>query len=167
LSFIRNTLKTQDIIFTPVNIVLFIFILDQISKTFILRFLKEPINIIPGFFNIVLVWNKGAAWGMLSKYPSFLTAIAIIALIILIIFFKKISGGKKSTEIALALLIGGISGNLFDRITRGAVVDFLDFYIGKYHWPAFNIADSAITISVIILLVFSLKEDPATSNEEK
>jgi len=162
LSSINKSSKLRDILFSPANISLSIFILDQLSKTLILRYLKEPICIIPGFFNILLVWNKGAAWGILSKYPLFLTAIAFIALIILIVFFNKISEGKESSKIALALLIGGISGNLFDRISKGAVVDFLDFYIGKYHWPAFNIADSAITISVMILLFFSFKENTKT-----
>lgn len=154
-----------------INISLLVFIADQLSKLFILKYLKETKIIIPNFFNLVLVWNKGAAWGILSKYPRLLTAIAFVALFTLIVFFEKMSDGKTTPKVAFSLLIGGIIGNLFDRIIRGAVVDFLDFYIKiqdkEHHWPAFNIADSAITISVLILLLSSFIKEGKKHDERK
>ena len=120
-------------LFSPLNIALLVFIFDQMSKIIILRNLESAIPVIPGFFNIVLVRNMGAAWGMLSDYPFLLTAIAIAALLFLILYFKKLSGNSNINKIALSLLAGGISGNLFDRIIRGSVVDFLDFFWGRYH----------------------------------
>jgi len=155
----RKTEFSMVSLFSPLNIALLVFIFDQMSKIIILRNLESAIPVIPGFFNIVLVRNMGAAWGMLSDYPFLLTAIAIAALLFLILYFKKLSGNSNINKIALSLLAGGISGNLFDRIIRGSVVDFLDFFWGRYHWPAFNIADSAITISVILLIITSFSNE--------
>jgi signal peptidase II len=146
--------------FSPANIIMLVFIADQISKLAILRLLGHNVQtIIPGFFRLVFFQNKGAAWGIFSNYPEVLTAIAIIALVIIIASFKKICAGKRVNEIALSLLAGGITGNLFDRIIRGSVVDFLDFYVGDWRWPAFNIADSAITISIMLFLLTSFLDD--------
>jgi signal peptidase II len=154
----RNTAAAY--LMSPANIIMLVFIADQISKLAILRLLGHNVQtIIPGFFRIVLVQNKGAAWGIFSNYPELLTAIAFIALIVIIASFKKICAGKRVNEIALSLLAGGITGNLFDRIIRGSVVDFLDFYVGDNRWPAFNIADSAITISVMLFLLNSFLDD--------
>jgi signal peptidase II len=146
-------------ILSPINIALLVFTLDQATKIAVLRTIRETIPVIPGLFNIVLVWNKGAAWGILAEYPIILTSIATVALALLVFYFKKLSEGKFPAEVALSLLAGGIAGNLFDRLFRGSVVDFLDFYVGKRHWPAFNVADSAITVSVVLLVILSFRTE--------
>jgi signal peptidase II len=142
------------------KIAMLVFIADQLSKIAVVKYIRQDnIQIIPGFFRLVYWKNKGAAWGILSNYPHFLALLALCALVIVIVFFKKISEGKRQNEIALSLFIGGIAGNLFDRFARGFVVDFLDFYLtfrsNFYHWPAFNIADAALSVSVIWLIISS------------
>ncbi len=154
-------------ILSPINIALLVFILDQATKLAVLRTIKEAIPVIPGFFNIVMVWNKGAAWGMLAEYPIILTLLAAVALALLVFYFKKLSEGNFRAEVALSLLAGGIAGNLFDRLFRGSVVDFLSFQLpfsvpilmpdGRY--PAFNVADSAITVSVFLLVILSFRAE--------
>ncbi len=145
--------------FSPMNIAFLVFICDQASKIIVVTHIKRSIVVIPAFFNLVLLRNKGAAWGKFSEYPLLLTILAASALTLLIIFFKKLSEGKRMNEIALSLLAGGIAGNLFDRLARGSVLDFLDFHIKNYSWPAFNIADSAITVSIILLIFLSFAKD--------
>ncbi|MCW5601078.1 signal peptidase II [Nitrosomonas sp.] len=111
---------------------------------------------ITSFFNLVLTYNAGAAFSFLSDASGwqrwFLSGIALAASIIIIILLRKHPENKLFC-LALSLVLGGALGNLWDRITLGHVVDFLDFYIGDYHWPAFNIADSAIFIGAILLIV--------------
>ena len=111
---------------------------------------------ITSFFNLVLTYNAGAAFSFLSDASGwqrwFLSGIALAASIIIIILLRKHPENKLFC-VALSLVLGGALGNLWDRITLGHVVDFLDFYIGDYHWPAFNIADSAIFIGAILLIV--------------
>lgn len=144
-------------------IVIIIVILDQWSKIFIegaIDFL-EIIPIIDGFFNITLNYNKGAAFGIFSGLPSGIrqltlggiSVVAFFVIIYLIIFeYYSCTIGK----VALAMIMGGAIGNGIDRIYRGEVVDFLDFYIGTYHWPTFNLADSAITVGAAILIFLTL-----------
>lgn len=111
---------------------------------------------ITSFFNLVLTYNAGAAFSFLSDASGwqrwFLSGIALAASIIIIILLRKHPENKLFC-LALSLVLGGALGNLWDRITLGHVVDFLDFYIGDYHWPAFNIADSAIFIGAILLII--------------
>lgn len=111
---------------------------------------------ITSFLNLVLTYNAGAAFSFLSDASGwqrwFLSGIALAASIIIIILLRKHPENKLFC-LALSLVLGGALGNLWDRITLGHVVDFLDFYIGDYHWPAFNIADSAIFIGAILLIV--------------
>ena len=136
---------------------LILVILDQISKYFIVvyhnQLVTNPITVIPGFFRIVSVRNTGAAFGMFANRGIALFLIAIVAFIILICFYKTITEGWTERYYALALILSGIIGNSVDRILRKAVVDFADFFLGSYHWPAFNVADSAICIGVGILIL--------------
>lgn len=115
---------------------------------------------ITSFFNLVLTYNAGAAFSFLSDASGwqrwFLSGIALMASIIIIILLRKYPENTLFC-LALSLVLGGALGNLWDRITLGHVVDFLDFYIGNYHWPAFNIADSAIFIGAILLIVDSFR----------
>ena len=136
--------------------------LDQWTKIIIERTfnLYQAKVIIKDFFSLVYVTNKGAAWGILAGKWYILLAIAAAALVCCIIFFRKITENYPERIVALALLVSGIVGNSIDRIWRGEVVDFLDFYIrigDKFtHWPAFNVADIAICCGVGIYILSNL-----------
>jgi len=132
---------------------------DQLTK-YIIKIniaLYDNIIVIKNFFNITHILNPGGAFGFFaSSSPGvrkfiFLFASSIVALLILW-FYKKYAENFIFLSIGLALIFGGAVGNLIDRFIYGKVVDFLDFYIGTYHWPAFNMADSAITIGMGILI---------------
>ncbi|MEA1970273.1 MAG: signal peptidase II [Thermodesulfobacteriota bacterium] len=134
--------------------------LDQISKTYISSVMSLHVSypVIDGFFNITYVRNPGAAFGFLANAaPMFRSLFLIVvsaAAIVMILWFlaKNKSAGMRLT-FALSLILGGAVGNLSDRIRFGNVVDFLDFYIASWHWPAFNVADSAISVGAVLLVV--------------
>lgn len=135
--------------------------LDQMSKLYIasnlILYKKNPI--INNFFNITYVQNKGAAWGILDGNTVFLVLITLIALFIIIRFIFKEENLTKLDILSYGLLLGGITGNFIDRILRGFVIDFLDFYIFGYDFPVFNIADIMIVVSVIIMVISYLRGD--------
>jgi len=136
-------------------------LLDQITKVTITRlFSYGEILPVTSFFNLVLAYNKGAAFSFLAAESGwqryFFTAIAVAA-VIFIIFLLKRHAGQRLFCWALALILGGAVGNLIDRVLYGHVIDFLDFYIGKWHWPAFNIADSAICIGAALFVIDELR----------
>jgi signal peptidase II len=119
--------------------------------------LHDNINIIPGFFRLTHVENRGAAFGLFAESPSewkvtVLVLFSLVALVIVSALLWKNSHAMTSTGVGLALILGGALGNLWDRLLSGHVVDFLDFYFGSYHWPAFNVADSAIVIGALLLV---------------
>lgn len=127
--------------------------LDQITKHLIIVYVKptDGIEIFP-FLHIVSVRNIGAAFGILKNIgSSFFIGISIFALILVIWLLIR----TKEGHFGLSLILGGAIGNLIDRLRYGWVVDFIDFSIGKFHWPAFNVADSALTIGVIVVLLSS------------
>ncbi len=137
-----------------------IVVLDQVTKQLALTNLSMdfPRTVIDGLFNLVLVFNKGAAFGMFSTWsdgPRRLALLAVTVLAMFVIFrlvLKEVRGDTISTYAVVGILAGAL-GNLIDRLRFDAVVDFLDFYIGTYHWPAFNVADSAISVGVTLLLI--------------
>ncbi len=136
--------------------VLFLF-LDQLTKELVVRCIKAQfIPVIPGFFDLTHVRNQGAAFGMLSGYRYFLLIVSFAALTAILLFQKKLVEGYTERIYALLLICSGIVGNCLDRIFRGDVVDFLRFYLGKYEWPSFNIADSCITVGVAVFIVSTL-----------
>lgn len=139
----------------PAWVIAVTFALDQLSKIIIDHFCEIgwETTIIPGLFNLVHWQNKGAAWGIFSQHTWLLAIISIATFIAILAFFKKQNDGNRLNAFALALLEGGIAGNMVDRVFRSAVIDFLDFHIGNHHWPAFNIADSAICVSVALLII--------------
>ena len=145
-----------------------LFSLDQTSKQFAIKWVPSgrPIEVIPDFFNLNLITNTGAAWGIMRGQGLWLTALAIVALGVLLIARRHFTHVGLLPRITLGLLLGGIGGNLADRLLYGHVVDFLDFYIGPWHWPAFNVADSAICIGVFLYLLDSFKRDPAVARDE-
>ena len=143
---------------------LVILILDQATKLYVdtaFR-LHESVPVIPGFFHLTYVRNKGAAFGILAdsavRIPFFI-GISIVAMIGILWYLQRISDNRKLARFALALVFSGALGNLIDRIRLGEVIDFLDVFWRSYHWPAFNVADSAITVGVTLLLIDMWIED--------
>ena len=139
-------------------------VLDQLSKWWILSVVMQPPQRIPvtGFFDLVLVMNRGVSFGMLGGAPDWVAA-GLIVFALLLAAALSIWMWRAETmllALSLGLVVGGAIGNVIDRFRFGAVVDFLDFYAGGYHWPAFNVADSAITVGVILLILDSLKSGP-------
>ena len=133
-----------------------VLVLDQITKYFIQTHVRlyDIISVVPGFFNITHVRNKGAAFGILSTLPEFwrsaffitVTLIAVAAITALIM-----KTHERLPLYAFSLIAGGAIGNVVDRIRYGEVVDFIQWYVKSFYWPSFNVADSAISIGVVLL----------------
>jgi signal peptidase II len=141
-------------------IALAVILLDQASKWVILELVapvEEPISVTP-FFNLVMVWNRGVSFGMFGSSGAFapwiLSGLAIAVVVALLIWLRRAE--HYLTGIALGLVIGGALGNVIDRILFGAVIDFLDFHLAGWHWPAFNLADSAICVGAALFVADSL-----------
>lgn len=144
-----------------------VFVLDQGSKSVILRQLSsgESVAILPGFFSLTLITNTGAAWGIMRDKGFWLTLLAVIALGFLLMIRRHFTYVGFLPRLALGLLLGGITGNLADRLMYGHVVDFLDFQVVGWHWPAFNVADSALCVGVGLYLLDSfLRKPPSPSS---
>ncbi len=165
---------TKEKLYITLSIVVSIVLLDQFTKSIIEHslFLNQVIEVIPNFFNIVYIKNPGAAFGMFGDLGTlrvfFLVGVSIVAVVILTYLIGQAEGTP--SVIALAMICGGAIGNLIDRAKFGEVTDFLDFYISEYHWPAFNVADSAITVGVALMLViyyYEGKVEAAGGGEEK
>jgi signal peptidase II len=142
-------------------------LLDQVTKRVILQHvaLYSSLRIIPGFFNITHIHNKGAIFGAFSQTNKslvflLLTVASLVALALVVYYFIKTPASEWGMRLALSLILAGALGNLIDRIFKGYVIDFLDFYIKNRHWPFFNVADSCITIGAFLLLVFFLIRKP-------
>ncbi len=135
-----------------------VLVLDFATKQLALRFLHpyQPVPIFPSF-NLTLVFNPGAAFSFLSHSGDwqrwFLSLVAIVIVMVLMAWMRKLPANRKLALAGLALIIGGALGNLCDRLVLGVVIDFIDVYFKNYHWPAFNIADSAICIGVLLLVI--------------
>jgi signal peptidase II len=153
---------------TYLSISLGLLLLDQLTKLAVVaRFsLETAVPVIPGFFRLVRVENRGIAFGIFSESPSAFTNIVLVLIsftaigLVGVLLWQNPPSAARSGA-ALSLILGGAAGNLLDRLARGHVVDFLDFYIGSYHWPAFNVADSAICIGAATLLWDLLVAQPA------
>jgi signal peptidase II len=131
--------------------------LDQASKWMITRFLGyyEQITIIPHFFNLIYVHNPGGAFGVFAENHGELRSILFIgiacgAMGLIIYLYKNTPSQYPGLHFGLALIFGGALGNLIDRLRIGKVIDFIDIYVSHWHWPAFNVADSAITVGMVI-----------------
>jgi len=130
--------------------------------------LENSIDVIPGFFRLTHLENKGAAFSMFGDsaglWPNRVFALlALGAVVVIGILLWKRGQRMSRANVALALFIGGTLGNLYDRLMRGRVTDFLDFFVGSHHWPAFNVADSAIVVGVLLLIsgIFQAHKDEA------
>jgi len=156
-----------------------IFLLDQVTKLVIVDAVDfgARVPVIPGFFDIVNFRNTGAAFGMFSglsdsvRGPFFFT-VAVIAVVLMVLLFRSLSDRERIMPMALSLVFAGIAGNILDRIRLGSVVDFLSFHIGDavldfqafgrhvsipLEWPAFNVADSAITTAMVLILISAVR----------
>lgn len=144
------------------NLSALVIILDQLTKWISVSVLDlyETVPVMP-FFNFTMAHNYGAAFSFLSSAGGwqrwFFVALAVIVSVALSIWLKKLKPTAKLEAAALALIIGGAVGNVIDRFVHGYVIDFLDLYYGNYHWPAFNIADSAICIGAMLLILDSFR----------
>jgi len=146
-------------------------VLDQLTKYWVAAEIPFGARqtVIPGFFNLTYVTNTGAAWGILSGRYWLLLSISAAVFCAAIWYLRFLTEGWKERYFAIFLVMSGILGNSIDRVFRGAVVDFLQFYIGKYVWPSFNVADSCICVGVFIYILSSLfrperkKNDPDSS----
>ena len=128
---------------------------------------NEPVVVTP-FFNLVKVWNPGISFGMFQQLvygQLLLSGLALIIIALLINWLRQVQ--DKPTALALSLIIGGAIGNMADRIRYGAVGDYLDFHVYGYHWPAFNITDSAICIGVILLILYPARKGACAKAEGK
>lgn len=155
----------------------FVVLLDVVTKAYVAStlFLHESFAVIEGFFNITYVRNPGAAFGFLAgASPGFRITFFLsitLAVIGMILYYIWKSHEKEMFEtFSLSLILSGALGNMIDRVRFGEVIDFIDVYIGSHHWPAFNVADSAISIGAAFL-IFSLlrhkEEVPASSGQNK
>ncbi|PTJ46807.1 signal peptidase II [Mammaliicoccus sciuri] len=134
--------------------------LDQLTKFLIVKSLEvgESIKVISNFLYITSHRNQGAAWGILQGKMWLFYIVTIVVLFILFMFFKNEGYGRPDVQLGLSLLIAGSIGNFIDRLFRGEVVDFVDTYIFSYNFPIFNVADAALTIGVIVLIIVILFE---------
>jgi len=135
-------------------------VVDQATKVAATTWLlpRGSVQVIPGFFDLSYVLNRGAVFGIFRGLQDpyrglLLTIVPIIALVVVLAMVMRTPTDRLRTHAALGLILGGALGNLLDRLRLGAVVDFLEFYVGQYHWPNFNAADSAICIGVTLLVI--------------
>ncbi len=141
-------------------VALAVLVLDRLTKWLIASHLSlhDGITVIPDFFRIVHVENPGAAFGLFAEASdqgrlTLLILFSLLALVIVGVLLWKNSHIVSKTGTALALILGGALGNLWDRVIAGHVTDFLEFHIGSYYWPSFNVADSAIVVGAILLVI--------------
>lgn len=141
-------------------IALLVVCLDRATKWMVAKdiSLHDSVLVVPGFFRLTHVENRGAAFGLFADSPgqwkiAMLVLFSIVALIVVLALLWRNSHAMTSTGIGLALILGGAVGNLWDRLLNGRVVDFLLFYVGQYQWPAFNVADSAIVCGAGLLVI--------------
>ena len=156
--------KTTLLLLLPALVVIAV---DQISKFVLLSAIPEygSVPVIKGFFNLVHVRNRGMAFGLMNRPGHglqfyFLVVATLAAIVLLLFWFRKLKNEDHKLTIGLGLILGGAVGNFIDRLRLGEVVDFLDFYSGSYHWPAFNAADTAITVGILWLAVCTIFRKP-------
>lgn len=136
---------------------------DQLTKVTMNSWLNlyETVALLP-FLNLTLAYNSGAAFSFLAGAGGwqrwFFTVLAVVIVTILLVWLNRLKQHAKAEAIAISLIIGGAIGNVIDRVLYGHVIDFIDVYVGSYHWPAFNIADSAIFIGAALLIIDSFRK---------
>ena len=153
LQFLRNTEKNKILIIALTSIA--VVLLDQLTKLIVIQniSLTQSIPLISNIFHLTYIQNTGAGFGLFQESIRLLIWFSIIVIGLILYFYEAIPG-KKYTQASVALILGGTLSNLIDRIRLGYVIDFLDFRV----WPSFNIADAAITIGVVGLIIYMLKK---------
>ena len=158
----KNRVSTSSSSLVPwLGIAVIVILIDQISKITITKaFVYGQVRALTSFFNLTLVYNKGAAFSFLASESGWqrylFTGLGIAAALVIIMLLKR-HAGQRLFCWALALVMGGAIGNVIDRMLYGHVIDFLDFYIGNWHFPAFNVADSAICIGAGLFILDELR----------
>lgn len=138
------------------KIVLIILVIDQVTKWLATVFLVEnAMTIVPYFLSFSYVKNTGAAWSMFQNSGTLLGIFGLFVLFLIFESRERLELKSKSNQISYGLICAGIAGNIIDRLAFGSVVDFIDFQIGRYHWPVFNVADSAICTGVFLYFLFT------------
>jgi signal peptidase II len=143
---------------------LLVVVLDQATKWLAEALLEpfRPVALMP-LLNLTLMYNEGAAFSFLANAGGWqrwlFAGFALVMTLALTLWLLRLDRGERATAAALSLIIGGAIGNLIDRVQTGRVVDFIDFYVANWHWPAFNVADSAITVGILLLLVMSFRDE--------
>lgn len=158
--------------FPLITMVLMLVVIDQLTKFYIDSnfVLYQSLEVISGYFNITYIRNSGVAFGILSSFKGIVSQIififiSLIAISAIIIIYRGTDDKMIFSRISLSLILSGAIGNMIDRIFRGGeVIDFFDFHWKSYHWPAFNIADSCITIGVILLMITMIKNKQLTTD---
>jgi signal peptidase II len=152
------------------SIVSIVLVLDQLTKYIVQARIRlyDIITVIPGFFNLTHVRNKGAAFGILAELPefwrsTFFIVVTIVAVAVIIVLIWK--ANERLLVIAFSLIAGGAVGNVIDRIRYGEVVDFIQWYVKSYYWLSFNVADSAISVGVGLLAIDMLFSKKTVINE--
>lgn len=145
-----------------ISIACIVIVLDQLSKYLVLDFFthnqQHAINIAL-FLNIVLVWNYGISFGMFNQASQSQIALILLSMAIIVGLIVWVMRSKDSRNLLpVALIIGGAVGNIIDRVIYGAVIDFIDFYLVNYHYPSFNLADSAIVVGAILLMIQTFQD---------
>ncbi len=144
-----------------------VIVIDQLTKLWIDNnlLLHARLPLIEGFFDLTLAYNPGAAFSFLADAGGwqrwFFTILSTVVTIILVVWLKRLPAHEKINAVALALIIGGAVGNLIDRIAYGHVIDFLLLYYQQWSWPAFNVADSAISVGVVLMLLAMFRSSPS------
>jgi signal peptidase II len=155
----------------PLVVAVVIALSDQWTKAVVRAgfALGESRPVIDGFFNLTYVRNTGAAWGMFGGQNTSLTILSIVMLVVMVWFRRSFLGDTWEHRLALGLMMGGIVGNLHDRVRLGWVTDFFDFYVRGWHWPAFNIADAAICtgVGIYIISAFWVSQHPLNERREE
>ncbi len=134
---------------------------DQVTKWLAVKFLlgRPPLEVLPGF-DLRLVYNTGAAFGLLDDASGwqngFFITVALVVGVLILNMLRRLQANEVQGAVALALILGGAIGNVIDRLMQGYVVDFIHWYYQNWHWPTFNIADSAITVGAVLLVVDTL-----------
>ena len=147
---------------------LVVVIFDQITKASVTARipLHTSVTVIQGLFDLTHVKNTGAAFGLFASVDHpfrtiLLNSVAFLVFLAVLVYAWRTSATATRLQTGLAFILGGAVGNLLDRVRAGSVTDFLDFYIGSYRWPAFNVADSAITVGVVLLVIVMERGDAA------
>jgi signal peptidase II len=168
----KNDNRRKYVLFSIITVV--VVVADQITKRLIDSTMRlgERIEIIPNFLDIRYVSNTGAAFGIMAKLPDgarlpFLIGVSILAMLLILYLFFQAEHDRIPYQISLGLVFSGAVGNLIDRIWLGAVRDFIDAHIHGLHWPVFNVADSAITVGIVILAYELLIREPRLEREAR